>query len=1624
MNLIEQAKSINSKSLISLFESNVKLNPNKIAIFHNDQSISYKDLNQRANIIANYLFQLGIKEGDIVAILLERSINLIVAILGILKTGAAYVAIDPDYPISRIEYIFFDTNSDLLLTEMSYEDQPKYKYLLSNHNCQHLYISELLVDNSEVMTNPSIKSNGDTLACVIYTSGTIGKPKGVLLNHIAFFRLFNGSNTVQISSSDCIAQIANASFDAAVYEMWAALGKGGSLVIIDNDIILSPKALEECFKKYNITTTLFTTGLFNQLAKIRPYIFKLLKNVLFGGEIANLEIVHQIISNDEFKPQRLFNLYGPVECGIIATYYEIITLDESIVSVPIGKPINETQVYVLNDKLEQIQPGEIGELYISGEGIARGYLNLPELTEEKFILCPFDLSCKMYKTGDYVKSLSNGMLHFIGRKDNQVKVRGFRIELEEIEFILEKHPDVFQGIVLAPYIAQGHRQLVAYFTAKNPKIKIDVQSVLSHLRKVLPDYMIPYSIVQLDTLPLSAHGKIDRKKLSSMPLVADENNEMCLFSTNAESLLLKIWRDILGIENIQLDDNFFELGGDSVMIMQIIAQAAGYGIFLKHSLILKHPTIQSLAYFIEKKEEISQEEILDSISFPLSAIQNWLFNQEFKNPNYFHQLFHRSLKENINLDYLKKAIQFVIHHHDIFSLRFIKEQNIYKQYYSNNTYPCLMEIIDTQDLLKAEMHNVVKDNKDRLCESIDIIKGPLIKVALFTEGEKALSLMIVVHHLIIDGISWRILMDDILKVYKQLAADNVCSLPAKSSSFKKWVIKTQKYASSKNFCKQVNFWRDIRNSFILPIDFQKGPNIESSNRILYKTLDFNLTQGLLKVVPKSFQVDINEILLTALFQTISEWSGQSEVLLDLEGHGREEVIDSVNVSRTIGWFTGLFPIALKSQAKTLKACLLEIQTLVRKTPMQGIGYGILNFLGNNTKIINLKNDIRFNYLGQFDNDLKDDQLFVSVQEPICPQSDPKNHRTHLLIIECWVIRGQFHFAWNYSENFHHFKTVERLATAFNQVLVSLMQKTKNNNKDMFLVQYEAEELNPLLSVIDKVKAVYPLLPIQEGFLFHAIKDPSSHAYFIQTFWHSNREYNAEAMRAAWEIVIDNNELLRAAYIWEELAHPIQVIHEKTKIPIIEKDWKGFLAEEQEREFNEYLIQDRNLGFDLKKAPLMRLTIIHLSGNEQIMVWSFHHIIMDAWSVGKIIEELDYYYSTLCSGYTLMIKRKSLFRDYIGWQKSQNNDTNKEFWQNYLDGFHTVNQIFFSKKLEFNNLECTCYSQFDYYLSQELSCLLYDYAKRNEITINAVMQGIWAYLLSIYSNSKDVVFGFTVSTRSAENKKVNDIVGPMLNTIPFRVIIDDNLLLLEYLKKIQSNLINVIDHSYYSHINIQRESQILSGNAHYYSSFGFESRQLQDIEDKLFFFYKIKIQEVTHYPLSLYIIPGEIIHFDISFNTDWYYRSDINELIDNYVNLLLNIEKNKDISLKLFSENIRLISIQKENEERLPCIKRNRQSNHFVDDFQCNLRSEKLHDIDLTNKIASIWSEVLQKKIFEFNDNFFDIGGDSLLAIRLVAQLNKVLQKKLNIRTIYEAPTIAKQCKYILENPYSSRFQKL
>ncbi len=596
------------KCIHQLFENQVKQNPDAIAVIYQDVetrhgaslNITYQELNIRSNKLAHHLQKLGVGADVLVGICVEPSPEMIVGLLGILKAGGAYVPLDPSYPQERLNFMLEDAQVPVLLTQ---EKLIKHFEAFPN---PIIYIDkdwEIIAQESEENLTSSLTS--DNLAYVIYTSGSTGKPKGVAVTHKAVNRLVCNTNYVKLERTDKIAQASNTSFDAATFEIWGALLNGAQLIGISKDVIISPHEFALQLRQKGISVLFLTTALFQQIARDVPQAFASLRYLLFGGETVDIRWVRKVVKHG--SPKQLIHVYGPTENTTFSSYYCVPELPESATSIPIGRPITNTQIYLLDEHLQPVPVGVVGELYISGDGLAREYLNRPELTAERFIPNPFSSKpeARLYKTGDLGRYLPDGNIEFLGRIDNQVKIRGFRIELGEIEAVLTQHPAVQETIVIATEDIPGDKNLVAYIVPNQEQIQTqEAQSLVSllreYLKEKLPEYMVPKAYVVLESLPLTPNGKVDRRALRAPDTLIFDKQNYVAPRTHVEKAIVEIWAKVLGKEQVGIDDNFFELGGHSLLATQLVSRIRdAFQIDLSVRNLFEAPTVGQLARYIE-----------------------------------------------------------------------------------------------------------------------------------------------------------------------------------------------------------------------------------------------------------------------------------------------------------------------------------------------------------------------------------------------------------------------------------------------------------------------------------------------------------------------------------------------------------------------------------------------------------------------------------------------------------------------------------------------------------------------------------------------------------------------------------------------------------------------------------------------------------------------------------------------------------------------------------------------------------------------------------------------------------------------------------------------------------------
>ncbi|MGA1840821.1 MAG: non-ribosomal peptide synthetase, partial [bacterium] len=575
--------------------------------------------------LAHYLFSLGVKRGSMVTVCLERSMEMVISMLGILKAGGAYVPLDVSYPAQRLSFMLQDTGSHVLLTREGLLDR------FSNEDVQVVCLDrDKDLINTRPVSDPDMETVGDDLAYVMYTSGSTGAPKGVKILHRGVVRLVCNTDYIQLGAADRVAHISNCSFDASTFEVWGALLSGARLVVLDQDTVLSPGVLADRLKAEGISVSFLTTALFNLLAKESSQVLASIDHLLFGGEAADPQQVRKVA--DEKGTGRLLHVYGPTENTTFTSWYEVSSVPKEAMTVPIGRPIANTQVYVLDSQMEPVPVGVPGELYIGGDGLARGYLNRPELTAERFVDDPFseDPGSHLYRTGDMVRWLPEGILEFLGRQDDQVKLRGFRIEMGEIESVLRNHESVEETVVLLREDDPGDKRLVAYIIPRS-NVSLSFEDLRDYLRQGLPDYMLPSYFVQLESLPLTPNGKVDRRALPAPGGQRQLNGTYMQPKTKLERSIANIWQEVLKIDRVGIHDNFFDLGGNSLLMILVRSKLTEITkIDIPVIDLFRYPTVGSLVtYLRQEKQELSDivndNKIIQEVNRGKSRLKSQLY---------------------------------------------------------------------------------------------------------------------------------------------------------------------------------------------------------------------------------------------------------------------------------------------------------------------------------------------------------------------------------------------------------------------------------------------------------------------------------------------------------------------------------------------------------------------------------------------------------------------------------------------------------------------------------------------------------------------------------------------------------------------------------------------------------------------------------------------------------------------------------------------------------------------------------------------------------------------------------------------------------------------------------------
>ena len=1383
----------------SLFAAQVERDGSAVAARDESGELTYKALNEQANQLARDLRDRGLGKGWVVGLYLERSLHLMVAVVAVLKSGAAYVPLDSSYPADRLRFMMEDSGAALILTHGSLAAKLP-------DGTARLCLDTESAWRSHATMNLSVPLGPDDLAYVLYTSGSTGRPKGAEITHrglsnyllwaLRYYRIADGSGAPMHSSI---------SFDATITAWLAPLLAGVTVTLV-------PEGGE-----VEALGRLLTSEAGYSLVKITPAHLEALSHLLppdipvpgakafvIGGEAL---FGKQLAFWRRNAPAtRMINEYGPTETVVGCSVYEARADRTYPGPVPIGRPIANTQLYVLDANLEPVPVGTPGELFIGGAGVARGYRNRPELNEQRFVPNPFGPG-RLYRTSDLARYLPDGNLVYLGRLDDQVKIRGFRVELGEVEAVLTRHPGVREAVVIVDD-AGNHKRLVGYYVAAATAPA--VTELRAWLGVELPDYMVPALFVRVPEMPLTANGKIHRRALPA-PVPSFPATLSRAASTPAEEILVRIWREVLRVETVGVEDNFFELGGDSIMSIQVVSRARQAGLPLLTKQVFQHQTIAALAAATTQAPPLaiaSQTPVTGEA--PLSPIQRWFFAQEQPVPAHYTQSVLLRIDPEAAQETIVRALAAVVCHHDALRLRFAGQR---------------------------QWHSEEEPRFAATPEELDLEHGPLIAL----RRQAADRLLLAVHHLVIDAVSWRILLEDLATAYQQLSRGEPVRLQAKTSSFQAWAEALLQ--GKDRFAGELETWRPAQSPPISGLS-----NRNDTADLVEGHLSAAVTGQLLRVAPAAYQTQVNDLLLSALALALGPET------IDLESHGREPLFDGLDLSRTVGWFTAIYPVRLAPPSYDIAALVPWVKQQLRLIPNGGIGYGVLRFLAGRDELATGAR-LKFNYLGRVEDLIPSNALILGLEgDSSVREHHPGNRRSHLWEVTAVVLDGCLRVAWEYSRSLHSREKVAslhaRFLSALEQVAAHCATVAERGGADT---------------------EFFPLSPMQQGMLFQSLLAPHSGVYVEQMSARMEGALDIARFQAAWQGVADREEALRTAFRWQGLAAPAQRVAALVPLPWHFEDLR---AGSGETAMDAYAEAERRRGFDLSVPPLMRFGLFRTGEATWWFLWTYHHLLIDGWSRHRVVKAVVDAYA---SGE--FAPAAPPYRRYIEWIERQDRAATERFWRGELAGFSEPTALRVDRPRVNASMQPGPVARVTCGLTEAETAELQRLARTHRFTVNTLVQGAWALLLSRYSGRGDVLFGATVAGRPAGLPGAEEIIGLFINTLPVRLHVDEDRLWVEWFGRLQTRQREADEFAHASLIEMQGWSDVPRGTPLFESIVVFENFPAPEIALSAggLAISQAEFREQTNVPLVLVAAPGASLHLELEFDTARFRRATVEQL---------------------------------------------------------------------------------------------------------------------------------------------------
>ncbi|MFJ8046492.1 amino acid adenylation domain-containing protein [Streptomyces luteogriseus] len=1372
-------------TIVEMFRAQASARPDAVAVVDEHRSLTYRQAAELSSQLAHHLLSRGLGSEQVVGISLSRSADMVVGLLAVLQAGCAFVPLDPQWPAPRRAVVIEDARVVVQLNASGEHDP-------AEPDAVAVDLGDWRYD-AYPKEGTGVTVLGDALAYVIFTSGSTGRPKGAMIRHEAISErlLWQVNEILGFGHDDASLFKAPLSFDISINEIFLPLVCGGRLVVLRPGGERDPHHLLSVIAEQRVTFTYLVSSMLDVLLEMTGDSGRLdsLRHVWCGGEVLTPELYERFRTKLDGIP--MYHGYGPAETTIGVSHVIYRGAAERL-STSIGKANPNTQLYVLDDELRPVPVGVGGELYVGGFLLGRGYVNAPGLTASRFVANPFaNDGSRLYRTGDLARFAPDGSLDFLGRADNQIKIRGMRLEIEDVEVGLAEHPRVRHTCVVAKKNAAGGTYLIGYVIPAAGSADLRADEVKAWAGAHMVEYMVPAHIVVMEEFPLTANGKLDR---TALPEPTIETGSLVRPATDDERAVCAAVAEVLRLEEVGVDQDFFQLGGDSILAISLLSALREQGLHVTARQIFTHGTPGALAA-VASREDISTVDHADVATGTVvgSPIVQWL-GETTDAVDGFVQSVVLNTPADLTADALDALLTALVTRHDMLRAKLVRGSRW---------------SFDIPDADRAEPGWQQSDRPLDDCialatDALDPTNGVMLRAVWRPEARQ---LVLVAHHVIVDGVSWRVLMEDLATAWRQFSAGLPIELPPVGTSFRRWTQLLERAA----FDADSSCYRRPLPGEDRPLARRalSGADTVANERLRTVTVGPDVTAALLNEIPAKFHAGVNDVLLTALAVALARHRrdlGQDQTFahIELEGHGREGqfVAGSAGfepeLSRTVGWFTTLFPVTVDPGTAAdfttpayLTAALKAVKEDLARVPDNGVSYGALRYL-THSEFDAPAPQVLFNYLGRFAAGAPGDWQLAGTTGQLGEKRDPRMRLPRALEFNAIAepdASGAYELVTTVSwpDGLFTDADITTLGDYFRTALTGLaaLDRGGHSPSDFPLVPLTQADVDALDG--PALRDVLPLTPLQEGLYFHSVfDDDSAGAYVEQQLLTLDGEVDTDRLAAAATRLLTLFPNLAARFTALVDGRVVCVLENGVEAPFTTLDRPGITGEE----IRDLAERDRRTGFDLATGPLMRYTLIRTGSGRNVLVQTVHHIIADGWSVPPMLRALLAEYHAPGTVHPL-----GGFADYVHWLAGRDADESDRVWREELADLpgpslvaegHTPSDRFADTSVEPEDDIDTA-------------------VREAGVPLSVAVHSAWAVTLGGILHGRDVVFGSTVSGRDAEVPGIGDMVGLFINTIPVRARWTPGATAADLLTSVRDHQSTVLPHQHVSLARIGRQA---------------------------------------------------------------------------------------------------------------------------------------------------------------------------------------------------------------------------